>query len=159
MSRGTTFGHCKKHGDYCGKTCPFCQIDELKKNLDAFVKDTGDAFFKAGTEIGLIKEILQKTLKKLADVGISGFIDEELLEKLDSKGKTECKNGEHLFQDIFDDIENRICAICGLLKNKKDLIETEKKEVILTSNEQFTDEEMDKIKEGINSKKASRGEK
>ena len=32
-----------------------------------------------------LEKVLHKTLKKLADVGISGFIDEELLDALDSK--------------------------------------------------------------------------
>nr|BDI55171.1 MAG: hypothetical protein [uncultured archaeon] len=33
MSGGTTFGQCKKHGDYCGNSCPFCKIEELEKTL------------------------------------------------------------------------------------------------------------------------------
>ena len=36
---GTTFGYCKEHGDYCGKTCPFCQIKVLEKQ-NSKIKET-----------------------------------------------------------------------------------------------------------------------
>jgi phage/plasmid primase-like uncharacterized protein len=32
--RGTTFGYCEEHGDYCGSSCPFCYTDTKEEILN-----------------------------------------------------------------------------------------------------------------------------
>ena len=125
--------HCSNHSN---------EIDELKEQINTPIQTLKE------WKIGIIDRIIngEEVLRLIVSLTIPNHLKQELLEKLDGSsrfmesepyketirkldGKTvkkECQDGEHLFQDIFDDIENRICVICGLIKNKKDL-KTEKK--------------------------------
>ena len=46
-------------------------MNELEKNFNAFVKDTGSAFFNAGTEIAKLKEDI-KNINKILKVITEG---------------------------------------------------------------------------------------
>ena len=70
------------------------QIAEIMKKLTWLSDENAKLYTQVDDDAlkrAKLEEVLQKTLKKLADVGISGFIDEKLLEKLDSKSKIECE--------------------------------------------------------------------
>ncbi len=118
MSRGTTFGCCKKHGDYCGSSCPFCQIGELEKRIgeiDKILIVITEGRILELESITKLKEVLRKFFTKKHDSAKYANDDikkfyEELLEKLDV-GKTEITP-----QEFADEII-------------KKMEETEKKEV------------------------------
>ena len=93
MSRGTTFGNCKEHGDYCGKTCPFCQIDELKK----YFKDMVDIDSDNQQRIITLEKILRELWRRFfmhVDLGHKDLVmmGRDYIEKLDVD-KTEKKEG------------------------------------------------------------------
>ena len=119
MSRGTTFGYCKEHGDYCGSSCPFCQIAELNNKYD-------NRTHRNLNRVRKNEKVLRDYMKYMKNFNPQSWEKvNELLEKLD---KTEKKEVESEFDKdckMTLCVEDRIVAkkLGYILVKRKDLQE------------------------------------
>lgn len=114
--RGTTFGYCKTHGDYCGSSCPFCQIAELNNKYD-------NRTHRNLNRVRKNEEVLQKFMKLMKNYNPQSWEGvNKLLKELDSP-KTEKKKS--LKDKMTLCFEDRLVAkkLGYMLVKRKDLQE------------------------------------
>lgn len=109
MSRGTTFGYCKEHSDYCGNSCPFCQINKLKEQLLLYGKRLNRIRKREDNTLEVLRE-LWKRFYTHVDLGHKDLVmmGRDYIEKLDIDKKEcyNCINDTGSYEESCDDCNN-----------------------------------------------------